>query len=344
MTQARNATDAAALLRRLLAGQDLSQTEAAAFIGEIMDGNLTASQSAGLLVALAAKGESTDEIVGAAQAMRERSRHVKHDLPMIVDVVGTGGDHANTINISTMAALVVAAAGIPVAKHGNRAASSACGSADVLEAAGMPIEIEPERAAQMLRECGFTFMFAPRYHPAMRNAAPVRRELGVRTIFNLLGPLTNPAGATHLVVGVARADLVERVGEALRALGARRGAVVHGSGGVDEVVGDGPTLVYAFDENGAERSELEPADFGITEPLRTPVGGSVDAAHAAFTEILRGTPSHGSDVVAMNAAVVFHATGIEPKLSDAFERARGLLRAGAAWPVFERAREFARDG
>ena len=337
-------TEFTTLLRRLLAGENLSQDEAASFIGEIMDGNYTPSQSAGLLVALAAKGESVDEIVGAARAMRERSRHVEHDLPMVVDVVGTGGDHANTVNISTMAALVVAAAGVPVAKHGNRAASSACGSADVLEAAGLAIEIEPERAGAMLRECGFTFMFAPRYHPAMRNAAPVRRELGVRTIFNLLGPLTNPAGATHLVVGVARADLVERIGEALRALGARRGAVVHGSGGVDEVVGDGPTSIYAFDETSARLTWLEPAEFGIETPLRTPVGGSVETAHAAFVDVLRGNASPAADVVAMNAAVVFYTIGAESTLPAAFERARSLLREGAVWPAFERVREFARGG
>ncbi len=157
--------------------------------------------------------------------MRERSLHVDHGLPMVVDVVGTGGDNANTINISTMAALVVAAAGVPVAKHGNRAASSACGSADVLEASGMAIDVEPERAAHMLHEAGFTFMFAPRYHPAMKNVAPVRRELGVRTIFNVLGPLTNPARATHQVVGVARPEHLELVGDVLRGLGraSRRG-------------------------------------------------------------------------------------------------------------------------
>ncbi len=251
------------LLRRALAGENLTQDEAATFVGEIMDGNYTSSQAAGLLVALAAKGESVDEIVGAARAMRARSLHVDHGLPMVVDVVGTGGDHANTFNISTMAALVVASTGIPVAKHGNRAASSACGSADVLEAAGLPIEIDPVAAAAMLRECSFTFMFAPRYHPAMRNAAAVRRELGVRTIFNLLGPLTNPANATHLVVGVPRPELVERIGEALRMLGAQRGAVVHGLSGIDEVVGDAPTLVYLFDERGASLRRVEPSDFGI---------------------------------------------------------------------------------
>ena len=334
----------ASLLRRALAGDDLTQDESAAFVGEIMDGSYTAAQAAGLLIALAAKGESVDEIAGAARAMRERSLRVEHNLPVVVDVVGTGGDHANTLNISTMAALVVAASGIPVAKHGNRAASSACGSADVLEASGFQIEIEPERAARMLRECGFTFMFAPRFHPAMRNAAPVRRELGVRTIFNLLGPLTNPARATHVVVGVAHESLVERIGETLRLLGVRRGAVVHGSSGVDEVIGDAPTLIYSFDETSARRSRLEPSDLGVGSPLLTPVGGSVQASRDAFLEILGGARNDASDVVALNAAVAFQTIGVEEKLSAGFERARSLLRSGAVWPIFERAREMSIHG
>ncbi len=334
----------APLLRRLLAGEDLSQEEAASFVGGIMDGEYTPAQAAGLLVALASKGESVDEIVGAASAMRERSVHVEHGLPMVVDVVGTGGDHANTLNISTMTALVVAASGMPVAKHGNRAASSACGSADVLEAAGLPIEIAPERAAAMLQECGFTFMFAPRYHPAMRNAAVVRRELGVRTIFNLLGPLTNPARATHLVVGVARESLVEPVGEALRTLGAQRGAVVHGCTGVDEVVGDALTLVYSFDEEGARLGRLEPSECGIDEPLRMPTGGSVEASRDAFMEILNGARTPAAEIVALNAAVVFCVIGAEAQLPAAFERARGILKSGAAWRTFERAKETATRG
>lgn len=313
-------------------------------MGEIMDGNYTPSQAAGMLIALAAKGESVDEIAGAAGAMRERSLHVEHGLPMVVDIVGTGGDHANTVNISTMTALVVAAAGIPVAKHGNRAASSACGSADVLEAAGFPLELDPDRAGAMLRACNFTFMFAPRYHPAMRNAAAVRRELGVRTIFNLLGPLTNPAGATHLVVGVAREDLVARVGDALRVLGARRGAVVHGCSGVDEVVADAPTLVYRFDENGAANRRLEPTDLGIASPLPTPTVNTVDQSRAAFETILRGARGPASDVVALNAAVALHAIGAEERIGPALERARDLLASGEAWQTFERAREFALSG
>ncbi len=337
-------TEFSALLRRVLGGGDLSQEEAASFVGEVMDGNYTPAQAAGLLAALASKGESVDEIVGAARAMRQRSLHVEHDLPMVVDVVGTGGDHANTINISTMTALVVAAAGIPVAKHGNRAASSVCGSADVLEAAGFPIEIAPECAAEMLRESNFTFMFAPRYHPAMRNAAAIRRELGVRTIFNLLGPLTNPARATHLMVGVARESLVEPVGRALRGLGAKRGAVVYGCSGVDEVVGDAPTLVYSFDEDGERIRRLDPAEAGIASPLRTPVGGSIDESRAAFAEILGGARTPAADVVALNAAVVFHSIGIEDKLPAAFERARDLLQSGDAWRTFERAKKIGLNG
>ncbi len=332
------------LLRRVLGGADLSQDEAAAFIGDVMDGNYTPAQAAALLAALAAKGESVDEIAGAARAMRERSLHVEHGLPLVVDIVGTGGDHANTINISTMTALVLASAGIPVAKHGNRAASSACGSADVLEAAGMPLEIDPELAAAMLRECGFTFMFAPRYHPAMRNAAAVRRELGVRTIFNLLGPLTNPADATHLMVGVARESLVEPLGRALRLLGAKRGAVVHGGSGVDEVVADAPTLIYSFDETGGRLWTLDPSDVGIAAPLLTPLGGSVDESRAAFVEVLHGARGAAADVVALNAAVALHAIGAHESLPAAFERARAVLESGGAWTTFERAKEMALHG
>ena len=330
----------------MLAGENLSADEAATFVGEIMDASYTPVQAGALLTALAFKGESVDEIVGAARAMRERSLHVEHGLPMVVDVVGTGGDHANTINISTMAALVVAAAGVPVAKHGNRAASSACGSADVLESAGFPIEVSPERAATMLRDCGFTFMFAPHYHPAMRNVAVVRRELGVRTIFNLLGPLTNPARATHQVVGVAREELVERVGPALRALGVRRGAVVHGGSGIDEVAGDAPTLIYSFDEE--RRAAMAPRSRPISASragLSTPVGGSVGICRDAFVEILHGgaqrpppTSSHST------RRSCFSVAGVEKRASGSLRTRASVLRSGAAWQTFERAKEVGKRG
>jgi anthranilate phosphoribosyltransferase len=332
--------DFAPLLRRLIAGEHLTEDDAASMIGAIVDGSFTPIQSAGLLTALAIAGEQTPEVVGAARAMRDRSLHVEHGLPMVVDVVGTGGDNANTMNISTMTALVVAASGTPVAKHGNRAASSACGSADVLEAEGMAIDVEPERAAHMLRETGFTFMFAPRYHPAMKNVAPVRRELGVRTIFNVLGPLTNPARATHQVVGVARPELVELMGEVLRSLGVRAGAVVHASSGIDEVGGEGPTTVYAFDEGESKRWILDPEAYGIRVPLEQIRGGSVDACKDAFERILSGEQSPRADVVALNAGLVFTVCKRTRDLKEGIELARTLIKEGRAAAVFERAKQF----
>jgi anthranilate phosphoribosyltransferase len=309
-------------------------------IGEIMDGSFTAVQSAGLLTALAAKGEHLEEVVGAARAMRDRSLHVEHTLPMVVDVVGTGGDNANTINISTLTALTVAAVGIPVAKHGNRAASSACGSADVLEAEGMAIDVEPERAAASLREIGFTFMFAPRYHPAMKNVGPVRRELGVRTIFNVLGPLTNPARATHQVVGVAREEHIELMGDVLRGLGVSAGAVVHAASGIDEVGGEGPTTVYSFDEGESRRWSIDPEHYGIRAPLDAIRGGSVDACKKAFESVLSGERSPRADVVALNAGLVFTVCSRTRDLKEGLELARTLMSEGRAAAVFERAKQF----
>lgn len=329
----------APLLRSIIARGDLSQAQAAAMMGEIMDGAFTPVQSGALLAALASKGECVEEVTGAARAMRERALHVEHELPLVLDVVGTGGDGADTINISTMAALVVASAGIPVAKHGNRAASSACGSADVLEASGMNIDVPPERAAQMLREAGFTFMFAPRYHPAMKNVAPVRRELGVRTVFNVLGPLTNPAFATHQIVGVARESLVELVGGVLAELGVR-GAVVHAGSGIDEIGGEGPTTVYEFDGEKRRRYTIVPQEYGIHAPLAELRGGSVQACGHAFESILSGEQSPRADVVALNAALAFSVTAHTSTLKEGLELARTQLRDGRAAAVFERAKRL----
>ena len=332
----------APLLRRLLAGEDLDEATSAELIGEVFDGALTPVRAAGLLVALAAKGETVAEVVGAARAMRERSLHVEHTLPMVADIVGTGGDGANTINISTLAALVVAAADVPVAKHGNRAASSACGSADVLEACGLPMDVSPDKAAQMLERAGFTFMFAPAYHPAMRNAAPIRRELGVRTIFNILGPLTNPARATHQIVGVARPELLELVGDTLRTLGVAAGAVVHGAGGIDEVAGSGLTEVYSFDARGTRRWTIDPGEFGVDAPVQTIVGGSIDACTQAFWAILGGERSARADVVALNAGLALTVCGKASNLGQGFEQARALLLDGAAHRTFFHAVEVGR--
>jgi anthranilate phosphoribosyltransferase len=333
----------APLLRRLIAGGNLSQPESAELIGGIMDGEFTAAQGAGLLVALAGKGEHVDEIVGAAKAMRERSLHVEHGRSGVVDVVGTGGDGASTMNVSTMAALVVAAAGVPVAKHGNRAASSACGSADVLESTGFPLDLTPRAASRMLRESNFTFMFAPRYHPAMKNVASIRRELGVKTIFNILGPLTNPASADVQIVGVAKKTLLETMAEVLIGLGVRRGAIVHATSGIDEVAGDVPTLVHAFDERGARTWILDPSDFGIRTPLSSIVVRSIDEAREAFLSILGGERSPRADVVAINAALVLQVAGAETTLDRALERAQTILASGEALRAYERAKETAND-
>lgn len=318
----------------------MSEAEAADLIGAMVDGEVTPNQVAGALVALAFRGEDQEEVTGAVRAMRARCVRIEHDLPLVVDVVGTGGDGHGTINISTMAALVTAAAGIPVAKHGNRAASSACGSADVLEAAGLPLDTEPGVCLRMLREAHFTFLFAPQYHPAMRIVAPVRRELGIRTIFNLLGPLTNPATPTHQVVGVAAPEAMEMVAGVLERLG-MRGVVVHGSGGMDEVAGEGTTALLEFGD-GLRRRELDPRSFGVHAPLATLAGGSLDACRDAFFSILGGERSPRADVVALNAAVAIAAAGAQPSLSVAFERARELIASGEPLRLFERARAIAR--
>ena len=220
-------------LARLLEGQDLSRAQARDVMNEIMSGEATQAQIGGFLVALRLKGETADEIAGCAEAMREHVLPVKPKRDDLVDVVGTGGDGANTFNISTAAALVAAAAGAAVAKHGNRSASSTTGAADVLEALGFTLELPPERIARSIDELGFGFLFAQAHHPAMRHAAPVRRELAARTVFNVLGPLTNPAGARALVLGVYAPELAPTLAQALVQLGARRAFVVHGAGGLD---------------------------------------------------------------------------------------------------------------
>ncbi len=304
-----------------------------------MDGEVGPSLAGEVLVGLAARGETGDEVAGAARAMRERCVRLDHELPVLVDIVGTGGDGSRTINISTMAALVVAAAGIPVAKHGNRAASGVCGSADVLEAAGLRLDASPQLSARMLRETNFTFLFAPHYHPAMKQVAPLRRELGVPTIFNLLGPLTNPARPTHLVVGVARASAVEMVAAILGGLGTS-GAVVRGPGGMDEVAGEGTTSVLEFGRR-QRRFDIDPAAFGVRAPLAEISGATPEACLEAFLGVLGGERSARADVVALNAALALTVAGAHASLGEAFVSAREVLASGEALRVFERAKAVA---
>ncbi|MBV8425504.1 MAG: anthranilate phosphoribosyltransferase [Candidatus Eremiobacteraeota bacterium] len=322
-------TGYSALLRRLIAHEDLDAQQTAEAFGAIMDELLSPAQAAALLAALASKGECAAEIVGAARAMRERSLHVDCDRE-VIDVCGTGGDGAGTINISTAVAFVLAGAGLCVAKHGNRAASSKCGSADVLEALGVRIDIPPEQAARQLAEHNVTFLFAQHYHPAMRAVGPVRRELGVRTIFNMLGPLTNPARARRQVIGVPTERWVTLIGEALMELGADAGAVVHGTNGLDEVAGDVPTRVYQFDRQGVRTWTLIPRDYGISASLEDLRGGDAAFNAAALLSVLGGERSPRADVVALNSALGFVVAGRAASIDEGLEVARHTITEGKA--------------
>src|SRR5205809_1610092 len=276
-------------ITRLLEGYDLTRAEAREVMGSIMNGEVTQAQMGGFLVALRFKGETAHEIAGCAEAMREHVLAVRPKRQDLVDTAGTGGDNAHTLNISTAAALVAAAAGAAVAKHGNRAVSSQSGSADVLEALGFALEIEPARIERSIDELGFGFLFAPTHHPAMKHAAPVRRELATRTVFNVLGPLTNPAGARAQVVGVFAPSLVRTMAEVLARLGARRAFVVHGAGGIDELSPAGPNLVCEVVDGDVHEREIDPLDLGVErcDPAELR-GGSPAENAAAIKEVFAG--------------------------------------------------------
>src|SRR5262245_34413636 len=317
-------------LARLLDGDDLSREEAREVMTSIMSGEATPAQIAGFLVALRAKGETADEIAGCAEAMREHVLPVRPERDDVVDVVGTGGDGARTFNISTTAAFVAAAAGAAVAKHGNRAVSSACGSADVLEALGFQLEQPPERIAESIDRLGFGFMFAPSHHPAMRHAAPVRRELGTRTVFNVLGPLTNPAGARAGIFGVYAPGLVRTVADALAALDSRRAFVVHGANGVDELSPSGPNIVCEVVAGEVRERVIDPVELGI-EPcdpaeLR---GGTPEETAATTRAILAGAPGGKRGAVLRTAAGAMAAAGHAEDRAAGLERAREALDSGA---------------
>jgi anthranilate phosphoribosyltransferase len=284
------------------------------------------------------KGETPAELAGAARAMRERSLRVPHGQPVVVDIVGTGGDLAGTINVSTCASFVIASCGLPVAKHGNRAASSKCGSADVVEALEIPLDLVGEPARAALEEGHWLFLFAQRYHPAMKAVGPTRRELGVRTVFNLLGPLSNPAGATHLVVGVSNPAHITLVGDALAELGARGAAIVHAANGLDEIAGDAPTDVYQFAGGDVRSWRLDPADYGIRVSLAEITGGEPAENAQALRSILEGEASGRAEVVALNAALALVVAERAESIEEALQMARSSLRSGAALAICEAAR------
>jgi anthranilate phosphoribosyltransferase len=331
-------------LARLLDGRDLGQGEAREVMNAIMRGDATPAQIGGFLVALRVKGETADEIAGCAEAMREHVLAVRPRRDDLVDTAGTGGDGACTFNISTAAALVAAAAGAGVAKHGNRAVSSASGSADVLEALGFDLEQPPERIERSIDELGFGFLFAPSHHPAMRHAAPVRRELATRTVFNVLGPLTNPAGARAQVVGVYAPELVETIAAVLARLGARRAFVVHGAGGIDELSPAGPNLVYEVVDGDVHRREIDARDLGVPrcrpEELR---GGSPEENAETVREIFAGAQGPKREAVLLNAAGAIAAGGGTRDLADAYGAAAAAVDSGAAGERLERLVAFSRE-
>ena len=333
------------VISKLLDGTQLTRAEARAVMDEIMRGEATPAQIGGFLVALRSKGETADEITGCAEAMRDHVLVVRPDRDDLVDTAGTGGDGAHTINISTAAALVAAAAGAGVAKHGNRAVSSACGSADVLEALGFKLAQEPQRIAMSIDELGFGFLFAPSHHPAMRHAAAVRRELATRTVFNLLGPLTNPAGARAQVVGVYSPDLVRTIADVLARLGARRAYVVHGEGGIDELSPVGQNLVAEVVDGEVLERRLDPeSELGIprcsVDELR---GGSPADNAEAIREVFAGASGGRRDAILLNAAGAIAAGGHAADLREGLEVARRTIDSGAAAERLELLIAFSRE-
>lgn len=325
--------DLRALLRELMARSPLPGERVEALFGTLMDGLLEPPVAAAVLVALRMKGETGSEVAAAARAMRTRAVPVRiADPDGAVDTCGTGGDGADTVNISTGAALVAAAAGVVVAKHGNRSVSSRCGSADVLEAAGVRLDLEPDALGRLADEIGITFLFAPRLHPAMREVMPVRRALGVRTTFNLLGPLTNPAGIRRQVVGVWGAEVQDLVAEALAELGAAHALVVHSEDGLDELSVVAPTRLVEVRGGAVVGARLlAPEEVGLGgRPARELRGGDVDTNLARLREILSGRErSAAADAVALNAAAALLVAGRAPDLAAGVAAASELLASGA---------------
>ena len=326
-----------AALTTIVEGGTLSLDEARLAMGAVMDGEATPAQLAALLMGLRMRGETVDELAGFATAMRERV--VRVEAPEgTVDVVGTGGDGSGTFNISTTSALVVAAAGVPVAKHGNRAITSKAGSADVLDALGIRIDHDAASAGAALHALGFAFLFAPNFHPAMRHANPTRKEIGVRTAFNLLGPLTNPAGTRRQLLGVGDARAAGRFAEVVHRLGTERTLVVHGAG-VDELPLDGTGVMYEVTEAGVGQRSVDASALGLRAVATAKLTGGDAAENARYAEaILRGEPGSRRDVVLLNTSAALLAAGVVSTLEEGIDRAALTIDAGLAVELLERLR------
>ena len=331
-----------AAIATVVDGGTLDMEDARLAMGAVMDGEATPAQLAALLMGLRMRGETVEELAGFAAAMRERVTRVEAPEGSI-DIVGTGGDGSGTLNISTTAALVVAAAGIPVAKHGNRAITSQAGSADVLDALGVRIDHDAASASAALHETGFAFLFAPSFHPAMKHAGPTRREMGVRTAFNLLGPLTNPAGTRRQLVGVGDAAVAGRIADVVRLLGTERTFVIHGER-VDELPLDGTGILYDVTADGVERLAVDPLTVGLRRAPTSRLTGGTAAENARITEaILNGEPGVRRDVVVLNAGAALLVAGAEPTLADGVDRAALTIDAGLATELLGRLRAQRRE-
>jgi anthranilate phosphoribosyltransferase len=324
------------LIEKLQRREDLTTDEASAAMGEIMDGRATPSQIAGLLIALAMKGERPSEVVGLARTMRERATKLSKSYQPVFDTCGTGGDRSHTFNVSTLSALVLAASGVRVAKHGNRSVSSQCGSADLFEALGVNVAAPPAVVERCLEESGIAFFMAPTFHPSMRHAALTRKELGIRTAFNLLGPLTNPAGASRQLVGVPRPELTELVARSLGILGSERAWVVHGADGLDEISTTGYTKISECRDGSVNTFYLHPSDVRLPKasPEALRGGGAQDNARIA-REVLGGTPGAARDIVLLNAGAALFIAGAVSALAEGLVRAAEALDSGRAAKVLD---------
>ncbi|HZV62344.1 MAG TPA: anthranilate phosphoribosyltransferase [Methylophilaceae bacterium] len=319
-------------LQRLLDSQDLSHAEMLSVMHQVMGGDLTPAQIAGLLVALRIKGETVDEITAAAEVMRSLATHVDiQDRSHLIDTCGTGGDGIQTFNVSTTSAFVAAAAGARVAKHGGRSVSSACGSADVLEALGINVQLSPAQVAQCVDVVGIGFMFAPNHHTAMRHAGPVRRELGVRTLFNLLGPLTNPASATRQIMGVFHRDLTSMLAQVLQRLGSRHVMVVHGADGMDEISFCGDTYVAELKDGEIREFVLNPTQFGLClHDLPSIQVQNSSQASDMLRAVLAGQSGPARDIVLLNAGAAIYVSGLVHDIQQGIDWAQSLIDSGAA--------------
>ncbi|KRK79391.1 anthranilate phosphoribosyltransferase [Companilactobacillus nodensis] len=317
-------------IKKLVSGTDLTFEETNQVIDEIMSGKTTPVQISSFLTALSVKKETVEEIAGAADAMRAHALEFKADEP-VLEIVGTGGDHSNSFNISTTSALVVSATGIPVAKHGNRAASSKSGAADVLEALGIHINIDPEQSEAVLNEIGICFLFAQEYHKAMKYVAPVRKELGIRTLFNILGPLANPAHATSQLLGVYNEELVEPMAKVLNQLGVKNATVVHGQDGFDEVSASAPTTIAEVIDGKVKKYEITPEEFGIKRCDKLDVIGGTPEENAQITrDVLDGKKDARRYVVLLNSGVAIHTARPDISIAEGIKMAQDAIDSGTA--------------